>query len=48
MLSFIVEKYFTVVLSIFNFTQFAILGNVSLLDLTLAGMKWLIDSYIYP
>ena len=31
-----VEQYFTV---LFNFTKFAILENVSLLDLALSGMK---------
>ena len=36
-LSVIVEQYFTVVL--FNFTQFVILENLSILDLSLSGVK---------
>ena len=35
------EKYFTVVLLVFNFTQLVILENLSILDLTLSGVKGL-------
>ena len=36
-----VEQYFTVVLFIFQFSQFVILENLSILDLTLSGVKGL-------
>ena len=42
-----VEHYFAVVLFVclfffFNFTQFVILENLSILDLALSGVKWLL------
>ena len=33
-----VEQYFTVVLSVFKFTQFVILENLSVMDLALSGV----------
>ena len=36
-----VEQYFTVVLFVFNFTQFVMLENLSIMDLPLSEVKGL-------
>ena len=43
------EQYFTVELFVFNFTQFVILENLSILDLALLGVKGLkrLKSFIF-